>query len=436
MRITKDKFSEQSVNPSVNLTPASSSQEVETPSQSVSNQFYQSRTTMSAAQPPPCPASSRPPRHRRGPRRGANRGSGSTETTTTANTSETPNASLSLRPASVAPAANPTPTTAESSSSNRGRHYRRGGFGRGGRRGGAQVQRMANGRTFGGQLTAVNPPPGSAEGSLAGDAPVFVPGRPVQQRARPPQAPRPRQMSKSQAPDIATRTHEDIASRNYDCVICMNEVLPNSKIWTCKTCWSVLHLHCVKKWAQNEVSTHQQRAAENEELPPPRQWRCPGCNLPKQELPGNYTCWCDKEVDPKSIAGLPPHSCGQTCSKARSNHCPHPCDLICHAGPCPPCSHMGPSLSCFCGKETSSRRCVDTNYESGWSCGQICGDVLPCGEHTCKRGCHEGLCGSCEVLINSRCYCGRVENIIWLSSSLPASSARLRIPEGLRDEKH
>ena len=135
---------------------------------------------------------------------------------------------------------------------------------------------------------------------------MFVPGHPVIQRPRAPPASRARRMSKSQAPDIATRTHEDIANGQYECVICTNEVLPNSRIWTCKTCWSVLHLSCVKKWSKNEVSTHQQRAVDNGEIPPPRQWRCPGCNLPKGDLPNNYTCWCEKEVDPKSIAGLPP----------------------------------------------------------------------------------------------------------------------------------
>jgi transcriptional repressor NF-X1 len=265
-------------------------------------------------------------------------------------------------------------------------------------------------RAFGGQLTSSTPVPEPGEGSLAGDAPIFIPGQPIAPRAhRQHQAPRTRRMSKSQAPDIATRTHEDISNGQYECVICTNEVLPNSKIWTCKTCWSVLHLSCVKKWSKNEVSTHQQRASESRELPPPRQWRCPGCNLPKVDTPSNYTCWCEKEIEPRSVVGLPPHSCGQTCSKSRAGHCPHPCELICHAGPCPPCGHMGPSLSCFCGKETSSRRCLNTNFDSGWSCGQICGDVLPCGEHTCQRSCHEGLCGGCEVLIESRCYCGRVE---------------------------
>jgi len=350
---------------------------------------------MSAAEPPPAAASGPGrPRQRHGPRRG--RGGGAS-----GNTPQALNASLALRPASVAPESQQIPTPSRGNG-------RRGGY-RGRGRGAGQL--LVNGqRAFGGQLTAATP----SEGSLAGDAPEFIPGQPVAPRARMsrPRNPPRRRMSKSQAPDIATRTHDDITNGQYECVICTNEVLPNSKVWSCRTCWSVLHLSCVKRWSKNEVSTHQQRAVENGELPPPRQWRCPGCNLPKSDLPNNYSCWCEKEIEPRSIAGLPPHSCGQSCSKKRAGSCPHPCELICHAGPCPPCGHMGPSMSCFCGKETSSKRCNETNYENGWTCGQICGEDLPCGEHTCARECHQGLCGSCDVEVESRCYCGREQKTL------------------------
>ncbi|TVY26077.1 FKBP12-associated protein 1-like protein [Lachnellula hyalina] len=237
---------------------------------------------MSAVETAPPPAGrNRPPRNRRG--RGGNRG-GATGTATAPNPApQTANTPLVLRPASLAPESTLPPT----SNSNRGGRGRRGGLGRGGRRGGAQP--MVNGqRAFGGQLTSNVP---STEGSLAGDAPVFIPGQPVAPRARQHQVPRPRRMSKSQAPDIASRTHEDITNGQYECAICTNEVLPNSKIWSCKTCWSVLHLTCVKRWSKNEISTHQQRANDNGELPPPRQWRCPGCNLPKDGLPNEYTYW-------------------------------------------------------------------------------------------------------------------------------------------------
>ena len=214
---------------------------------------------------------------------------------------------------------------------------------------------------------------------------------------------------KSSAPDIATRTHEDIENGVYECPICTSEINKKSRIWSCKTCWTVFHLECIVRWSTNEGSTVAVPLQENGELPPSRQWRCPGCNLPKEILPSQYTCWCEKEFDPHSTPGLPPHSCGQTCGKIRRipAKCPHPCDLLCHAGPCPPCSHFGPVQSCFCGKKMVSRKCVDTNYESGWSCDEVCGDVMPCGEHICSRPCHEGLCGACEVSLQAQCYCGK-----------------------------
>lgn len=353
-------------------------------------------------------------------RRGGNRNAGPVRVDSNAHVMETQslaapvsNSSPAIQSASM-PGSQPSiPLNPHNAANNRGGHGKRGGFGRRGPRIGLSGQPMANGRVFGGQLTS-NSHTGSTSdaGSLAGDAPQFVPSQSVPGRHRQAQASRARRMSKSQAPDLATRTHEDIRNGQYECVICTDEVLPKSKIWTCKTCWSVVHLLCVKRWSMNEVSTHQQRALDNGELPPPRQWRCPGCNLPKDDIPTSYTCWCEKEVEPRSEPGLPPHSCGQTCSKKRAGSCPHPCELICHAGPCPPCPHMGPSLPCFCGKETISRRCLDTNYQGGWGCGQICDDILPCGEHNCQMICHEGLCGSCAVPVESICYCGKVEETL------------------------
>ena len=67
---------------------------------------------------------------------------------------------------------------------------------------------------------------------------------------------------------------------------------------------------------------------------------------------------------------------------------------------------MGPVQTCFCGRESVQKRCADTNYEGGWSCGQVCGDIMPCGEHSCPRPCHPLLCGSCEVTELVKCYCG------------------------------
>lgn len=387
----------------------------------------------------------------------------STSTARSANSS-----SLALRPASVAPEPSIKPASAEASAADaviaphgKAEGTKKRGRGRGGgelsdgRRGKAGVPRATNGeysgetrdqifpsphvngqnlrfnpgRQFGRTLTRSAQTDGISvpTSALQGDAAEFHPGRPHIVRPHNPRRPRipvdshqargkaPHRrrdsILKSTAPDIGARTHEDILNGVYECPICTSEIVRDSKIWSCKTCWTVFHLSCITKWSSNEGSNLAQHPNAEGELPPRRQWRCPGCNLPKDTLPSTYDCWCEKEADPRSISGLPPHSCGQTCGKPRiaPKKCPHPCELICHAGPCPPCSHLGSNQSCFCGKGAISRRCIDTNYDAGWSCGEICEDIMPCGEHTCPRPCHEGLCGACEVRIDCRCYCGKIE---------------------------
>src|SRR5271168_706578 len=130
------------------------------------------------------------------------------------------------------------------------------------------AERTVGGRRFGGQLTR-----------LHADAPAFVPAS-VPPPLRPasstqPPLPQPQSenhssnivahrgrrkvsISRSTAPDIATRTHEDIAKGIYECAICTNEVGRNSKIWSCRTCWTVFHIGCIKTWSKNEgAAVHQ-----------------------------------------------------------------------------------------------------------------------------------------------------------------------------------
>ncbi|KAB8336692.1 hypothetical protein FH972_021002 [Carpinus fangiana] len=358
---------------------------------------------------PPSPATDAQPRQRRNNGRGRGQsGRGG------ARGRPSVGSQFALRPASVAPSNTASQSEGHTQpSQGRARRGRGNNLVRPGRTSGAAIPT----RQFGGTLTSGDDGESqNGQPSLQAEAREFTPGQTYQAGAvRPPrkQAPaRPRRMSKSSAPDIATRVQEDIDNHQYECPICTSEVLRKSKVWSCHTCWTVFHLHCIKQWASNAGSQDQQ--PQNGQPPAPRHWRCPGCNLPQETKPSSYTCWCGKDHDPKSITGLPPHSCGQTCGKARAlpKKCPHPCEIMCHAGPCPPCTHTGPKQSCFCGKEMSQKKCTETRYEDGWSCRQICGDIMPCGEHTCQRECHEGLCGACEVRIDARCYCGKEEKAL------------------------
>ncbi|KAH6853425.1 hypothetical protein B0I37DRAFT_420271 [Chaetomium sp. MPI-CAGE-AT-0009] len=303
-----------------------------------------------------------------------------------------------------------------------------GGSGEGGRGGASGGRRGGSSRGAGQRSIVIShrggrrpPPIPSQRGSnppgpeLNAAATEFVPGQTIPPPSSEPPTATPRQrpraiptiMSKSTASDLSTRIHEDINHRQYECVICTNEVLRTSKVWSCSVCWTVTHLHCVKKWHTNQMKEHE----ENERPGRPERWRCPGCNSTLVDQPGSYHCWCGKDADPKPIAGLPPHTCGQTCSKSRAT-CPHPCPLMCHAGPCPPCTLMGPTQSCLCGKHTSTKRCSETDYEKAWSCQDRCGDLLSCGEHECTQTCHSGRCDPCEIPMPSRCYCGKEQRDI------------------------
>jgi hypothetical protein len=73
---------------------------------------------------------------------------------------------------------------------------------------------------------------------------------------------------------------------------------------------------------------------------------------------------------------------------------------------------MGPVQSCFCGKLSTARKCTETDYETGWSSGQRCNDILACSEHACSHPCHEGICGPCNVEVEAQCYCGNVKQSI------------------------
>ncbi|MCJ1309956.1 Transcriptional repressor NF-X1 [Agyrium rufum] len=187
------------------------------------------------------------------------------------------NRALAFRPASVAPSSGSSITQQPSSQLHSSRGGLRGagsslrqnestGRGRGGTRAGrgqrrgvtaeANGQAHMSGRTFGGQLTSETTetdavPPMASQ--LQADAPDFQPGqsqhshrantRRGRGQKRPQNGPVPRlrrgSSAKSNAPDIATRIHEDIESGVYECPICTAEIVPNSRIWVDQSCWTV-----------------------------------------------------------------------------------------------------------------------------------------------------------------------------------------------------
>nr|CAB3467686.1 unnamed protein product [Digitaria exilis] len=90
---------------------------------------------------------------------------------------------------------------------------------------------------------------------------------------------------------------------------------------------------------------------------------------------------------------------------ADATRCPHVCVLQCHPGPCPPCKAFAPDRPCPCGKQIIVRRCADRSTPV--TCGRPCERMLPCKRHRCEKVCHTGPCGDCSVLISARCFCGK-----------------------------
>ncbi|KJR85776.1 transcriptional repressor NF-X1 [Sporothrix schenckii 1099-18] len=337
----------------------------------------------------------------------------------------------------------------ESQLPERGRGGRggRGGAARGGRGGRGRGSLIAPPRMFGDQLSGPQAPANGHETPQAqphlSRRALARAARAADQAARPPDletegsaagsvssygAPR---VPPSTAPDLPTRMHEDIDSGNYDCPICLNAVTRGSKIWACSMCYHVAHYTCVSAWVKQALN--QGLALEK--------IRCPACNteaaaaavditVPRGNDNGSGTggffgrklCWCGKQKTAGvAPAALAPHSCGRICGRARAD-CHHTCPSPCHAGPCPPCPEMGPLVTCFCGKETSTKPCA-AGVQRSWTCGAICDNTLACRMHKCQRTCHPDDCGACTVPLASTCFCGKTRQDIPCKAREPAQSS-------------
>ncbi|PKA53599.1 NF-X1-type zinc finger protein NFXL1 [Apostasia shenzhenica] len=228
-------------------------------------------------------------------------------------------------------------------------------------------------------------------------------------------------------PQLVQEIQDKLARGAVECMICYDMVRRSAPIWSCPACFSIFHLHCIRKWARSPTSAADPTPAGGATAVPSGDWRCPGCQSPQSTAARDlvYTCFCTRRRDPPNDLYLTPHSCGEPCGKPLDRaplhssdgggkgsaegegedlRCPHVCVLQCHPGPCPPCKAFATRRPCPCGKTVIVRRCSDRR--GSLSCGQPCNRVLPCGRHRCLRSCHTGACGSCQELITASCFCG------------------------------
>uniref|UniRef100_A0A665VKJ7 Nuclear transcription factor, X-box binding 1 n=1 Tax=Echeneis naucrates TaxID=173247 RepID=A0A665VKJ7_ECHNA len=185
---------------------------------------------------------------------------------------------------------------------------------------------------------------------------------------------------------------EQLSEEKYECMVCCDIIRLMAPVWSCQSCFHVFHLNCIKKWARSPAS---QADAEG--------WRCPACQHVALKQPTSYTCFCGKVTNPEWQRTEIPHSCGDMCGKKRSGvDCNHPCNILCHPGPCPQCPAFV-TKSCICGKTSQPMRCGQATV---LQCDRVCGSLLNCAKHTCAQVCHSGVCQPCQLQVQQVCYCG------------------------------
>ncbi|CAL7952470.1 unnamed protein product [Xylocopa violacea] len=186
------------------------------------------------------------------------------------------------------------------------------------------------------------------------------------------------------------RLTEQLNRGQLECLVCCEYIKQNDYVWSCSNCYHVLHLKCIKKWAKSSQ-------AENG-------WRCPACQNVNLIIPEDYYCFCGKAKAPEWNRRDVAHSCGEICGRTLSkNSCPHKCTLLCHPGSCPQCTAMVTKY-CGCGKTSQTVQCSTHKL---LLCDSICGKDLNCGRHKCEANCHYGECANCEKTITQVCHCGK-----------------------------
>jgi transcriptional repressor NF-X1 len=195
---------------------------------------------------------------------------------------------------------------------------------------------------------------------------------------------------------LAERLAVSLSNNTHDCMVCMERVNRRQPVWSCRSCFQVLHLRCIKEWASKSAASS-------------FEWRCPACQSLSSEFPKHYLCFCGKMRDPPldTRSNNVPHSCGELCMRPllhprTREPCGHACADPCHPGPCAPCNRLI-DQECFCRQ---AHRKVTCSSSLRYSCGSICNRTLNCGVHQCQSVCHDGPCTPCAVEVEQRCYCG------------------------------
>uniref|UniRef100_A0A1D2AHD6 NF-X1-type domain-containing protein n=1 Tax=Auxenochlorella protothecoides TaxID=3075 RepID=A0A1D2AHD6_AUXPR len=212
-------------------------------------------------------------------------------------------------------------------------------------------------------------------------------------------------------PHLLARVREHLAECQDDaavCLVCLETIASAEAVWYCRGgCYVMTHLGCAQSWARQQLDAadaktiHSLGQIERDPGQAPPTWACPKCRheYAASAIPRDYSCFCGKVAEPAADPWLLAHSCGGTCGRPLPG-CGHPCALLCHPGPCPPCPRML-LASCHCGAASEQRRC----HSAAFACGAVCGRQRGCG-HACSQPCHAGPCPPCTASSILPCRCG------------------------------
>ena len=227
---------------------------------------------------------------------------------------------------------------------------------------------------------------------------------------------------------LREKLERELLKQTYLCPICMDSVKHHQLIWSCHGCYCIIHLQCMKRWIFQNLDPITLSSLPKLAKDPAKflsylhnhgtaavLTRCPVCRS-EQQVPCILSgCFCgngminkknDDDLMPDSVS---PHCCGKLCGRDRGNGCTHPCNLLCHPGPCPACSAII-TLPCQCGRSQQNVRCGTD--PSSIHCDEVCGKLLDCKEHTCQLVCHSGPCPSCSIPVECKCYCGAEKKVM------------------------
>ncbi|KAI8834100.1 hypothetical protein BC829DRAFT_75975 [Chytridium lagenaria] len=202
---------------------------------------------------------------------------------------------------------------------------------------------------------------------------------------------------------LRDRLERELSEEIYDCIICFQSILRSEVLWTCQTCWGMFHLSCAEEWSEKSGIIETDLLGE-ETLT----WRCPACQGMQHEWP-DERCFCGHDV-PADDGFVKPHSCGNTCSRHGSDvWCDHPCEEICHPGPCPPCTKTAVDY-CYCKSESFPRMCSLKPIPR--SCLNTCGKDAHLRSSQMRAALPLGPCIPCDVLAEQICYCGDATRVV------------------------